>query len=188
MLTMRRHHGMEVSAFIEHNPDWSLSQYDFQNEGLGTVLVLSKDGTVLPLSIQRALLTIQKECVLKNKVPYTNVNRGDCRAVAHVVASYINNGPLPQQENCYARKVVTYLDADHTDFFRELGYSEHCANIIEGGKYDQKFYAFTDVTAHYSMDVEQGTMDVFVVISKDKENTLGALNAIMKTNWLPAMM
>ncbi len=185
---MARRQGAMMREFLD-SPEGAAWVERTETTADGTALILSSGGTSLPLrgaACVKTLLAYQKKEVLFPRG--RNMARADCVDVAIKLAQAFESAPdfLAFRRSGYLIERISAgsVVGRPLPFMRELGYGFHDMNLIElpeeeGGP----FYAAVDLTAHYTMGLEKGLFDIFVIMAQSPAEIFGALRAITGSKW-----
>lgn len=193
LLETRKVQGAAIETFLENNPEWVVKHYsEFEkSKDSGKVVVISKGSETLEPDFFKALLLHQKEKVL---LPEGNLTRDDC---IHVIESMREafkdpQSPLWRWKQTYSTGVLEFeaSSGEVPAFYRAMGKKEgflwHQMFFLQARKAhgENKLRNIAvDLTARYNMDVEQGTMDVFIVIADSERELIETLNTITGVTW-----
>lgn len=181
---MRKRQGDMIGAFLDSQAadGWVPKHYELTG---GKILVISRGDQVFSLSVLESLLRYQKDHVLFPKG--RNLDRADCIDVAIKFQNAFERTPAfshLQADYFVDRLHAGKITGDRLSFFREKGFSLHQMNmIVFAPEHGTHMYAAVDLTAHYNMDIEQGTNDIFMIIADSREHLLDALRNITHARW-----
>ncbi len=171
---MRNQHLRSILGF-QKDEDFSVVMYDHKQ--LGKVLVVSEKGLTMTGQMQKVLLEFQqKEGLQKNG----NMGRQDCDIVGISFHHFVADNPLFVHYDVKGKWMAGF--PKEQKFFKE-SFASHLVNTMERKKEpgtepsDGPAFVF-DLTTPYNVDLEQGFVDVFVVVAHDKEKALSTYKKI----------
>lgn len=103
-----------------------------------------------------------------------DVGNDDCTSVAGEA------GKALRAAGWAGRTLSSSNRGEKLPFFKDLGYRHHVINLVQ--QRDGAWLA-VDLSAHYSMDAQQGRYDVFGLLSDSEEQVKEDLRALTGTAW-----
>lgn len=180
---MRVRQGAFRKDFLDTHPEWVQKHYEIEGR---KALILSKGDRAIPLPFLKSILSYQAGHVIyKDR---TNLTRADCFDVAMSFQEAFHTSPEFADFRKQGYEVGYIVAGDATKnplrFYKERGFAIHVMNVLESfPDREAEVHAALDLTAHYNMDIEQGTMDVFMVIADTEEELKQALFSLTRSKW-----
>jgi hypothetical protein len=162
-----------IDGYLDTRPNWQLTTYGYEMEGRRHIfaLVSRKEARFSPKFAEK-VLKYQAEHVINPRGQ--NVGRADCVSVAGEA-----NKKLPHL-GIDSFALSTGDKSKVLPFFKDQGFGNHMINAVE--REDGSCIAF-DLTAHHTMDMEQGRYDVFALLATSEEELKRELKAIFGSSW-----